>query len=242
VNKPPEQIIRGYLDRHEGSVRVPAHNLLRTWGLREFGADDRKRITAALDAVGIEVEPALDEVERNTQVTLRALERSPGAPPAPRSARRTEDRSAKRRRRRAPSPSRRTTIMLAALALGAVVIGGAALLTRGGSDEQKAEETVRQFIKATNEHDGDKLCDDLVTEEFIEQATGATGDRARDVCKKEFKSLKSPGLSLVRIERTEIDGDEGRVTVVLETSRRRLPQVLRLRKEDGDWRLAASGE
>jgi hypothetical protein len=123
-----------------------------------------------------------------------------------------------------------------------VVIGGAALLTRGGSDEQKAEETVRQFIKATNEHDGDKLCDDLVTEEFIEQATGATGDRARDVCKKEFKSLKSPGLSLVRIERTEIDGDEGRVTVVLETSRRRLPQVLRLRKEDGDWRLAASGE
>ena len=39
---------------------------------------------------------------------------------------------------------------------------------------------MRDFVEATNERDGDTFCGELVTQEFTEKATGATGDRAED--------------------------------------------------------------
>ena len=34
----------------------------------------------------------------------------------------------------------------------------------GGSDESEAEQTVRDFVEATNERDGERLCAELVTQ------------------------------------------------------------------------------
>ena len=57
----------------------------------------------------------------------------------------------------------------------------AALLAGCGGDDQKdAEQTVRDFVKAVNERDADAYCDDLITEEFREKSTFATGDRASE--------------------------------------------------------------
>ena len=97
----------------------------------------------------------------------------------------------------------------------------------GGNDKSDAEQTVRDFVQATRERDADKFCDDLVTEES---------------CKREFKNLSGLRVELVRIEKTKLDGDHATVTAVLERQGQRLTQELRLKKEDGDWKLAGADE
>ena len=49
-------------------------------------------------------------------------------------------------------------------------------------------------------------------------------------------------MNLVRIAKTEIDGDNATVTAVLERQGQRIRQELRLKKEDGDWKLAGAAE
>jgi predicted PilT family ATPase len=112
----------------------------------------------------------------------------------------------------------------------------------GGDDKSDAEETVRDFVQATRERDADMFCDELVTQEFLEQTIGATGDKARESCKREFKNLTGLRVDLVRIEKTTVDGDHATVTAVLNRQGQRIKQELRLKKEDGDWKLAGGGE
>jgi hypothetical protein len=112
----------------------------------------------------------------------------------------------------------------------------------GGDDRQDAEQTVRDFVEATRERDADKFCDELVTQEFLEQTIGATGDEAKESCKREFRNLSGLRVELVRIEKTELDGDRGTVRAVLERQGQRITQELRVKKEDGDWKLAGGGE
>jgi hypothetical protein len=112
----------------------------------------------------------------------------------------------------------------------------------GGDDKEEAEQTVRDFVTATRERDEDAFCDELVTREFLEQAIGATGDRAAESCKREFRSLTGLRIRLVRIVKTTVDGDSARVTAVLDRQGQRIEQTLRLKKEDGDWKLAGSAE
>ena len=123
---------------------------------------------------------------------------------------------------------RLTTIaVLPVLALGAC----------GSDDSEDAERAVRDFVAATNDRDVDKLCDELLTQEFIEQATGATGDKARDACKQQFKTARVR-LGLGRIKETEVEGDSATVTAEIELQGQKQDRPFPLRKEDGDWRLA----
>jgi Domain of unknown function (DUF4878) len=108
----------------------------------------------------------------------------------------------------------------------------------GGDDREKVEQTVRDFVRATDRRDADQFCDELVTQEFLEQSTGATGDQARDACKQQLKAVTGLRIELVRIREIEIDGDRAEVTAVLKTQGRRDVRLLRLTQEDGDWKLA----
>jgi hypothetical protein len=126
-------------------------------------------------------------------------------------------------------PRRLTLVLL--LAVGLTACGG-------GDDKKDAQRTVREFVTATNKRDANKLCDEVFSEDFIEQATGATGDRAKSACKQQFKQLRGLKLRLVRFSKTEIDGDEARVSTIIETQNQPQPRVFKLTKEDGDWRLA----
>lgn len=112
----------------------------------------------------------------------------------------------------------------------------------GGDDKKDAEQTVRDFVQATRERDADKFCDELVTQEFLEQTIGATGDKAKESCKREFRNLSGLRVDLVRIAKTEVDGDHATVTAVLDRQGQRITQELRVKKEDGDWKLAGGGE
>jgi hypothetical protein len=112
----------------------------------------------------------------------------------------------------------------------------------GGDDREEAEQAVRDFVTATREKDADAFCDELVTQEFLEQATGATGEQATQSCKREIDALTGINVRIVRIVRTEVNEDTARVTAVLARGGEELRQTIRLKKEDGDWKLAGSAE
>ena len=111
----------------------------------------------------------------------------------------------------------------------------------GGDDKKDAEQTVRDFVKAVNERDADAYCDDLITEEFREKSTFATGDKARDSCKRQLKAIKGLQIELVRIVTTKVDGDKAIVTVVFRRSGQQVRQPVRLEKDGGDWKIAGGG-
>jgi ketosteroid isomerase-like protein len=110
----------------------------------------------------------------------------------------------------------------------------------GGDDQEEVQQTVRDFVEATNQRDAEAFCEDLITQEFLEQTTGATGDNARESCREQFSRLRAVKVDLIRITRTEVDGDTAEVRAVLRTQGQVQDQVLRLEKEDGDWRLTGN--
>jgi len=81
----------------------------------------------------------------------------------------------------------------------------------GGDDKKDAEQTVRDFVDALNTHDADRYCDELITKEFLEKTTFNTGDEA---------------TALVRRRTTGAGASD---------------QLFKLKKEDGDFRVASSG-
>ena len=111
----------------------------------------------------------------------------------------------------------------------------------GGNDKEDAEQTVRDIASATTDSDGDKFCD-LVTDEFLEQTTGAKGDKAKDACKKQIDSLKNADLKVTKVTKVEVDGDKATVTAELESSGQKRPQIFNLQKEDGDFKLASANQ
>ena len=108
----------------------------------------------------------------------------------------------------------------------------------GGDDKQEAEQTVRDFVKAVNTPDADAYCDELITKEFREKTTFATGDKASESCKREFLALKGLHLRLERIVQTKIDGDRATITVRIGRLGSVAKQQIRLEKDGGDWKIA----
>jgi ketosteroid isomerase-like protein len=108
----------------------------------------------------------------------------------------------------------------------------------GGDDKQQVTETVQRFVKAVNTRDADTYCDDLITEQFREKSTFATGDKASESCKREMKAISGLHIKLVRVVDVKVDGDKATVTAVIGRSGQELKQQLKLEKEDGDWKLA----
>jgi ketosteroid isomerase-like protein len=111
----------------------------------------------------------------------------------------------------------------------------------GGNDKQDAQQTVRDFVTAVNERDADAYCDDLITKEFREKSTFATGDRASESCKRQLKAIRSLHIELVRIVSTKVDGEKATVTAVLRRPGGQVRQQLQLEKDGGDWKLSGGG-
>lgn len=124
----------------------------------------------------------------------------------------------------------------------AACLAVAALAACGGkSDKEEAEDVVRGIAEATNDSDGGKFCD-LVTEQFLEQSTGAKGDEAKDACKKQIDSLKNTKLEVTKVSKVEVKGDKATVTAELSSRGQKRPQVFNLKKEDGEFKLASARE
>jgi hypothetical protein len=115
-----------------------------------------------------------------------------------------------------------------------------ALAGCGGDDDDAGDvqQTVRDFVEATNERDGDRLCGELLTQEYLEKSTLATGDGAAEACRKQVEENTALRLDLLSIQRTEVDGDEATVRAVIDVDGVDTPRLFRLEREDGSWKLA----
>jgi hypothetical protein len=109
----------------------------------------------------------------------------------------------------------------------------------GGDDKEEVRQTVRDFVTATNARDGDKLCDDLLTQDYLEKATGATGDQAQDACKQQLGLITGLKLRLVKVGQPKLDGDSATVRATIATGSQQTPRSFKLQKEDGHWKLAS---
>ena len=98
---------------------------------------------------------------------------------------------------------------------------------------------MRDFVEATNQRDGERLCGELVTEDFKERATGATGDRVDEICRRQLELTTGLKLELLHVGRTRVEGDRATVRTRLDIDGVRAPRVFRLEKEDGAWKLAS---
>ena len=107
----------------------------------------------------------------------------------------------------------------------------------GGDDSGDAKQAVRDFVQATNDRDGDRLCGDLLSQEYMEKATGASGDKAKDACEQQLSLIKGLKLRLVAVGDAEVDGDRATVRATIVTDGQRQSRSFQLAKEDGSWKL-----
>jgi hypothetical protein len=112
----------------------------------------------------------------------------------------------------------------------------------GDDDPDEVRQTVRDFVKATNARDGDTLCGELLTQEYLKKSTLATGDEADEACRRQLEVTSGLRLKLVSVGKPKLDGDEATVRAVLDTDGVRAPRLFRLEREDGRWKLADGSE
>ena len=109
----------------------------------------------------------------------------------------------------------------------------------GEDDPDEVRQVLRDFVEATNERDGDALCGELLTQEYKEGATGATGERADEACRQQLDVTTGLKLRLIRVGRVEIDGEQATARALIDTDGVEVPRLFRLELEDGKWKLAA---
>jgi hypothetical protein len=119
------------------------------------------------------------------------------------------------------------------LAVAAIPLGAC-----GGDEQGDVEQAVRDFVKASREPDPDAFCGEILSQELLEQTTGATGDKAEEQCRRQLEGTQGVSAELVEISSTEVDGDEATVRAVIRAQGRTRTQTLRLEKEDGRWKLS----
>jgi hypothetical protein len=112
----------------------------------------------------------------------------------------------------------------------------------GDDDPDEVRQTVRDFVEATNQRDGETLCGELLTQEYLKKSTRAAGDQAGEACREQLDRTVDLRLRLISIGKAEVDGDEATVRVVLDTDGVQAPRLFRLEREDGRWKLADGTE
>jgi ketosteroid isomerase-like protein len=126
----------------------------------------------------------------------------------------------------------------------APLLAACALVACGGEEPADVEAVIRGWAKAANERDAKAFCNDYVTQDFAERVSGATGGNAREQCEKLFEATQ-PGLqiTILDVSRVEIDGGEASALVRRRTTGSGASdQIFRLEQEDGEFRIASSGD
>jgi ketosteroid isomerase-like protein len=124
-----------------------------------------------------------------------------------------------------------------------LLVSGALAACGGGADESDIEDAIRGWAKAANERDTKAFCNDFVTDEFAERVSGATGDNARKQCEKLLEATQ-PGLTIEirEVSKIKIDGDSATAVVNMVAGSAPSDRLFKLKKEDGEFRIASSGE
>ncbi len=122
-------------------------------------------------------------------------------------------------------------------ALAVLVLACVCASACGGGDSPAPEQVVKDFVKATNDKDSKRLCEDILTPKFIAEATGAKeGDT--DQCKQQLNAVTGLELSLKSVGKARVNGDKAQVAAVLQVQGQRQKRVFQLERHEGDWKLA----
>jgi hypothetical protein len=119
-------------------------------------------------------------------------------------------------------------------ALIALLCAAALLAGCGGDDEGEVRDTLAQFAEATAEKDYQRLCDDLLSPELVEQVR-----RVNLPCevalRTGFEDVEQPRIE---VRSVKIDGDKASAQV-RSTAQNQEPSVdtVQLVKVDGEWRV-----
>jgi len=123
------------------------------------------------------------------------------------------------------------------LIAGTIAAAAAGAGCGGEPDEQQqVQQVVRDFAKANTQSDGKAFCG-LVTRDFRERLTGATGEQVDEQCVKQVDALKGRRIEVLRIDEPKVTGDTATVTAELDFSGQRQLRTLRLKREEGEFRL-----
>ena len=120
--------------------------------------------------------------------------------------------------------------------LAAVLASAVLLAACGGDDESEVRDTLNAFADATAKKDYQRLCDDLLSPELIEQVR-----RVNLPCevalRTGFEDVEQPRIE---VRSVKIDGDTATARV-RSTAKNQEPSedTVKLVKVDGDWRIAS---
>jgi hypothetical protein len=127
---------------------------------------------------------------------------------------------------------------IATACVGVIALLGVAACG-GGDDEGDAEDTVRNFATALADKDGKKACDQL-SEDAKNQFEEA-GQKCEDLLQLAFASISEE-------ERNELKDIDPDVSVDGDNATAKVPNIgeggdseIKLKKEDGDWKITDLG-
>ena len=121
--------------------------------------------------------------------------------------------------------------VLALVAVGVVL----ALVLGGGDDEPTEEEKVKEAATEIIQSDDASGCTELATREFLQKATGESGQAAVDACEEDSSE---PFGDSAELEEPEISGNNATVEAKLEGGQLDGETIeLDLAKEGDDWKL-----
>lgn len=129
---------------------------------------------------------------------------------------------------------------IVAFALIAIVVVGAVLVLKPDPDDsEQVSETLDRYAEATRDKDYQTICDDLYAEDLVERVRAA-GLPCEVALRTGLEDRQNPRLEVLGVE---VNGDQA-LARVRSTAGGEVPStdLVRLVKEDGDWRVASLSE
>ncbi|HEV2059148.1 MAG TPA: nuclear transport factor 2 family protein [Solirubrobacteraceae bacterium] len=129
---------------------------------------------------------------------------------------------------------------IGAFAVVAVVVVAAVLVLKPGPDDsEQVSETLDRYAEATRDKDYQTICDDLYAEDLVERVRAA-GLPCEVALRTGLEDRQNPRLEVLGVE---VNGDQA-LARVRSTAGGEVPStdLVRLVKEDGEWRVAALSE
>jgi len=129
--------------------------------------------------------------------------------------------------------------IIAFAVLAVVVVGAVVLLKPGPDDNEAVAETLDNYAAATRDKDYQTICDNLYAKDLVERVRAA-GLPCEVALRTGLEDRQNPRLEVLGVE---VNGDQA-LARVRSTAGGEVPStdLVRLVKEDGDWRVASLSE
>jgi putative lumazine-binding protein len=129
--------------------------------------------------------------------------------------------------------------IIAFAVIAVVVIVAVVVLKPGPNDDEAVSKTLESYAAATRDKDYQTICDDLYAKDLVERVRAA-GLPCEVALRTGLEDRQNPRLQVLGVE---VNGDQA-LARVRSTAGGEVPStdLVRLVKEDGEWRVASLSE